>query len=379
MLTVAASPSPTVLIRQPAAGAVFFTGDPVTLQGTALDPADGDLSAAILWTSSLQGVLGTGASLTTTLADGTHVLTASVTDSGGKSASATTTIVVAPLITLQGTRSTAYTNQSLAAKTKIDATAATFLASPSNLYPVNLDGDAGARVVGGTVLGQYDRSLSWDDMHSMNNAGVVFGNAQFTVDGVRIDNVTDGIRPKLGGDFTIRHVHVSYGRDDCVENDHLNAGLVDDSLFDGCYDAFSARPSQSIIDSGFDGRNHLWTIQNSLVRLQPMPGPRGGSADNLGTGGFFKWHNWDNPSTSLSPKLALYNNVFMAERVGQPGKSRMGIPPQQLQDCANNVMVWLGPGSFPATLPSCFTITTDRTVWDNAVADWIARHPDVAP
>jgi len=60
-------------------------------------------------------------------------------------------------------------------------------------------------------------------------------------------------------------------------------------------------------------------------------------------------------------------------------ESRMGIPPGQLQDCANNVMVWLGPGSFPATLPSCFTVTTDRSVWDNAVADWLARHPTVAP
>jgi len=44
----------------------------------------------------------------------------------------------------------------------------------------------------------------------------------------------------------------------------------------------------------------------------------------------------------------------MAERVGQPGKIRMGIPPQQLRDCANNMMVWLGPGDFPTTLPSCF-------------------------
>jgi hypothetical protein len=56
---------------------------------------------------------------------------------------------------------------------------------------------------------------------------------------------------------------------------------------------------------------------------------------------------------------------------------RMGIPPEQLASCSNNVMVWLGSGPFPATLPSCFTITTDRAVWDNAVASWIARHPDL--
>jgi hypothetical protein len=79
----------------------------------------------------------------------------------------------------------------------------------------------------------------------------------------------------------------------------------------------------------------------------------------------------------LSPKLALYNTVFMAERVGQVGGDRMGVPPGQLLDCANNVMVWLGPGDFPAELPACFTVTTDRAVWDDAVADWLDRHPAV--
>ena len=380
-LTLVVNAAPTIQLVAPASDTTFAPDEPVTLTAGATDTEDGDLSGAVGWSSSVQGPLGSSGTLAGgTLVPGTHVLTASVTDSGGRSASATTTIVVAPLITLQGSRSTGYTNLSLAEKTKIDATQATFFASPSNLYPVNLDGGAGARFVGGDVLGQYDRTLSWDDMHSMNNAGIAFDDPQFTVDGMRADNVTDGVRPKAAAvDFTIRNVHLSYTRDDCVENDHLNGGLVDDSLFDGCYDAFSARPSQAIIDSGYDGRSHVWTIQNSLVRLEPMPGPRGGSADNLGNGGFFKWHNWDNPSTSLSPKLALYNNVFMAERVGQPGKSRMGIPPDQLQDCANNVMVWLGPGSFPATLPSCFTVTTDRSVWDDAVADWLARHPTVAP
>ena len=67
----------------------------------------------------------------------------------------------------------------------------------------------------------------------------------------------------------------------------------------------------------------------------------------------------------------------MAERTGQDGADRMGTPPEQVLDCANNVMVWLGPGDFPGTLPACFTITKDRTVWDNAVADWLARHPQI--
>ena len=54
----------------------------------------------------------------------------------------------------------------------------------------------------------------------------------------------------------------------------------------------------------------------------------------------------------------------------------MGIPPQ-LVSCSNNVMVWLGGGPYPAGLPSCFQITTDRGVWDTAVAAWKQRHPYV--
>jgi hypothetical protein len=40
-------------------------------------------------------------------------------------------------------------------------------------------------------------------------------------------------------------------------------------------------------------------------------------------------------------------------------------------------MVWLGPGSFPGSLPSCFTITTDRSVWDAAARAWDIAHPGV--
>jgi hypothetical protein len=216
-------------------------------------------------------------------------------------------------------------------------------------------------------------------MHTLNSAGIAFENAQMTVDGLRIDDVSDGIRPQKGDAFTIRNVHLSYIRDNCVENDHLHAGLVDDSLFDGCYNGFSARPSPDIILGGANGAANMWHIQNSLVRLQPMPRPRASSPDHLGHDGFFKWDSWDDPTMSLSPKLTLDGNIFMAERVGQVGGARMGIPPGQLVSCSNNVMVWLGPGPFPAPLPECFTVTTDRAVWDNAVADWLQRHPQVAP
>src|SRR5207249_4578439 len=118
-LRLVVNAAPTIQLVAPASDTTFAPDEPVTLTAGATDTEDGDLSGAVGWSSSVQGPLGSSGTLAGgTVVPGTHVLTASVTDSGGRSASATTTIVVAPLITLQGSRSTGYTNLSLAEKTK---------------------------------------------------------------------------------------------------------------------------------------------------------------------------------------------------------------------------------------------------------------------
>jgi hypothetical protein len=273
-----------------------------------------------------------------------------------------------PLLKPSGTMTSQYRNGSLAASTRIDARALTVLASPANRYPINLGGGADVCLAGPRVLGQYDRNLGWDAMHSMNNAGIATKLPFATIDGARIDNVTDGIRPQFGV-FTIRQAYMSYIRDDCVENDHLFGGLIEDSLFDGCYVGISSRPSPPILSEGYTGANQLITVSRSLIRLEAQPGPRSGSASGMGHGIFFKWHE-------VGPQLALHDNVFLAETASQ-SPSSMGVPSKHLVSCSNNVMVWLGQGNYPTSLPSCFTITRDRSVWDRAVAQWKANHPHV--
>jgi len=117
-----------------------------------------------------------------------------------------------------------YTNGSLLDGTRLDARQATFLPSPTNMYPLNLAGGSGICVAGGALLGQFDRTLSWDDMHTLNNAAIRFENPDTHVEYVRIDNVTDGIRP-VAGPFTVRGAWLTYVRDDCVENDHVQPGI----------------------------------------------------------------------------------------------------------------------------------------------------------
>ncbi|MEQ1857125.1 MAG: hypothetical protein ABL963_11665, partial [Longimicrobiales bacterium] len=73
---------PTVTITAPPDSSVYDPGDAVTFTGTASDPEDGNLTSAIVWRSSLDGNLGTGASVTTSsLRAGVHLVTATVTDS----------------------------------------------------------------------------------------------------------------------------------------------------------------------------------------------------------------------------------------------------------------------------------------------------------
>jgi hypothetical protein len=64
--------------------ATFAAGSIISFIGTASDAAGSNLSSRIVWTSSLDGVIGKGASFTKVLSTGTHILTATVTDSRGR-------------------------------------------------------------------------------------------------------------------------------------------------------------------------------------------------------------------------------------------------------------------------------------------------------
>jgi len=266
---------------------------------------------------------------------------------------------------------------------RIDARGATFLASMSNLYPLVLD--RGSRffmlpdrqeppnvcVAGGTFVGQFPRSETWAQSKAHSGAGIEFWPGALTIEGARIDNVHDGIRPLDGNNWTIRGADLSYIRDDCVENDHMRSGTITDSLFDGCYVFVSTRPSSTILSEGWDGTNEVVRVENSLVHMQPMPGPVTGTLDP-GWGTTWKWHTG---TPSKSPRLSLHGNIFRYDQVGGSGAASMELPPGKLLDCSDNVVVWLGPGEFPARLPSCFKVTKDPAVWDKAVAAWKATHP----
>lgn len=85
---------PTVTIASPANGASFDYGTAIAFVGSAVDAENENLTGALKWTSSLDGTIGQGGSISKVLTAGTHLITASVTDSGGMTGNASVTITV---------------------------------------------------------------------------------------------------------------------------------------------------------------------------------------------------------------------------------------------------------------------------------------------
>ncbi len=79
--------SPVATILNPMNNSTFENGETITFEGTGTDPEDGVLlTTALAWTSSRQGLIGTGTSFSiTTLDAGLHTITLTVTDVDGAS------------------------------------------------------------------------------------------------------------------------------------------------------------------------------------------------------------------------------------------------------------------------------------------------------
>ncbi|HYC56999.1 MAG TPA: hypothetical protein VEL28_18845 [Candidatus Binatia bacterium] len=88
---------PSIVIVAPAGGATLAALQTLSLEASADDADDGVLGeGSVVWTSDRQGALGQGSSLTPALAlvPGTHLLTATATDSQGNTASDSIEVVV---------------------------------------------------------------------------------------------------------------------------------------------------------------------------------------------------------------------------------------------------------------------------------------------
>ncbi len=218
----------------------------------------------------------------------------------------------------------------------------------------------GGCYLGWTTIGQQSPTLTWRQMHDdiTGSALRVYG-SNYVVDGLRARNVEDAFDPRGGEGFEVRNMWTEYVRDDCIENDERRAGTVSDSLFDGCYTFFSEQEAGDVA-------GETLVFDRVLVRLQPMPGPRGTSDPTiLGHGSFFK--KFDDGGRH---EPIIRNSVFFLE-----DDCYSGCKDWPAGTAASNVVVvWVGEGDFPMSVLPGMTLTTDRSVWDDAVAEWKFRH-----
>ena len=397
-VTAPPAPAPVATVAVSPASASVAAGQAVQLSAVTKDSAGTVLTGrTVTWASSNSGIASvSGSGFVTGVTVGAATITAT---SEGKSGTAAITVTApppvtgsclalpGPTITLSGLSTSPYQNTSLTSGTKIDATAAQWLLNTPDVWGY-MGSSSNLCWHSGQILGTIPPSTPYED--NLNGYHLMYGvdvhGASPLVEGLTIFTGGDGITFDAAEDanWTVRDVHMTYIRDDCIENDFLNSGLVDRSFFDGCYDFMSARAYGA---GAPDGSANTVTVQNSLIRVQAMDKLYPG-LPTPGYGGFWKWSGSGSPNTDIGPMLVITNTVFRADAPPVEGNGAglyMAPVPGKVKSCANNVMVWLGPGSFPEPLPSCFTVLTGqagRDYWDNAVAQWKAAHPtlvDMAP
>lgn len=239
--------------------------------------------------------------------------------------------------------------------------------------------------VGGTISTSLDpENTPWATWHSIIGMQVLVPNLK--VVGTTFRNEGDlvsfqvtatnwsliGIRSDGGGAAPSGYIH-----DDCIENDFMNSGLVDDAKLDGCtvfLSAISGGPTP------VDGHLNTVEVRNSLVRLQgyhnSFDTPKYGFDRH---GGFFKWAS--NPVTDgVAPQLHVHDSVFRADTPGVYGGNSngfLGLPSGT--NCHDvtliNTSAWPA-GDLASWQNQCTNITYGSTAdWDTAVATWEADHP----
>ena len=361
-------PVATVTVTPPTAG--VQVGEAVQLVAVTKDSAGNVLSGrAIVWSSSngLRATVSANGAVTAH-SGGTATITAT---SEGQIGTAVVTVTArpacldqaGPTINLSGTP-TDFDNTNMAANTKVDASTAQFVVSSATVV-AHVGGGSGICWHGGEIIGQLPPATPWSTMH--DSYGIDVDGASFQLEQLRVFNNGDGVTMDAQADvnWIWRDVYFKYMRDDCVENDFLNSGTIENSFFDGCYSGFSSRSYTSVLD----GRNNVVVVRNSLFRTQSMDqGYR-----RPGHGGFWKWE-------TNGPRIDLYNTVFRTDGPSVEDDAIMP-PPGRLRNCFGNVMVWLGSGAFPEpvpTEPGCFRLLTGaegQQFWDSAVTAWKSAHP----
>ncbi|NSY39558.1 hypothetical protein [Leisingera sp. ANG59] len=250
---------------------------------------------------------------------------------------------------------------------RIDARGASWTLSNhglrQNRYPFLIDGSRpGTQVAGGTVNGEVPLDLDWAEIYT-NSAAVMARDAPgIELRGWTIRQVWDGIRiAGVSEGFLITEAAVHGTRDDAIENDHGNSGVISNSLFEGVFSGLSMTRKQMP-----DLAARVVMLDTVLMRMQAYPF-RGG-----------RTHGSPFKIEANSPSLRIRNTVLAVEDVHHIGQGRLAQAWQKTLSASNNYFLNLSDEPLPEGYPlpgEGWTVLQGpaaRARWQAARAQWFA-------
>ena len=203
--------APQAEVLAPTDGAVISTPAAVNLSGHAEDAEDGELNgAALSWSSSLDGGLGSGEQLTVPLTEGAHILTLVATDSDGRTDQDQVSVLVSgenalpvPTITSPGMGAQYFEGESVALAGAATDAEDGAIAGASLFWASSLDGSIGSGASLGwtpTSLGSHTILLTAID--SQGGQGIASVTVQVAAVGSNLPPQATIAQPTAGATYT---------------------------------------------------------------------------------------------------------------------------------------------------------------------------------
>ncbi len=240
---------------------------------------------------------------------------------------------------------------------------------PVNRYPLQIRESPDVTLRGGLFAGEVPLMSDWQSTYC-NSTGVALRvSPGAVVEGLRMRKLWDAVRlSEDTGNFVLRASWISEVRDDCIENDHLNGGMVEDMLLDGCFSGLSMRPPKGEQRGATSGKV---VLNGVLMRMQPY---------------LYKGQRRHGPPFKVDetgPVVEVYDSVIAMDDDHMVSKLRLSIGWSRIGQCSGNLLLWTADTPWPDALekpPACFRLVQGRearALWQAARRNWIDCHPKI--
>jgi hypothetical protein len=232
----------------------------------------------------------------------------------------------------------------------------------------NASSGTGDCYIGGKIQGTNAMSKTWSNLKGCCNGAGVFAYHDLSVWNVRMDNIAvDDFRllNKDGNNsYFVGGSHLIDTRDDCFSTGH-GALTVNDTLAE-CYTVVSWR------HTGNENTAFPVTFTNDLFYLKPQLSGSEDRCPSQMSGGMGSGQIWKMDDFHGSSSLVHVTNTIF--RVDQGNDNACDLAWVN-GTFTNDTLVWTGKGTYPGKLPAGVKLTTDKSIWTNAVNKWMSNHP----